>query len=250
MCREAVVCTASPLLSCRGWRHNSRVSLYCCRTGEGIFSDTLSGAESVEYRTTPLVEAIRRKMTGLILQESVAPTWEGYQARLHRCCLRWNACQCLRPCDAMAGCVEVPVFRVHLLAVRAMCCVLLQWRCDSCKFNQVRSLTRCGRFTALAFTLSDTITHSICSCARGCQNPGEQALCLVCSGRRPMLEPDLVKLSHVLVEDCLETILDCARATLGRGFTEVSSSHPIVKGERSQVRQSYARSSSDRVNFT
>jgi hypothetical protein len=60
-------------------------------------------------------------------------------------------------------------------------------------------------------------------------------MCLVCSGRRPLLEPDSVKLSNVLVEDCLETIMDCARATLGRGFTEVTSSHPIVKGERGQV---------------
>ncbi len=57
-------------------------------------------------------------------------------------------------------------------------------------------------------------------------------LCLVCSGRRPNLEPDPVKLSSVLVDDCLETVVDCARATLGRGFTEASSSHPILRGER------------------
>jgi hypothetical protein len=79
---------------------------------------------------------------------------------------------------------------------------LLQWRCESCKFNQ---------------------------------NPGVEPLCLVCSGRRPILEADPVKLSSVLVDDCMETVVDCARATMGRGFTEVSSSHPILKGEKSQV---------------
>ena len=61
-------------------------------------------------------------------------------------------------------------------------------------------------------------------------------MCLVCSGRRPILEADPVKLSSVLVDDCMETVVDCARATMGRGFTEVSSSHPILKGEKSQVR--------------
>ncbi len=44
-----------------------------------------------------------------------------------------------------------------------------------------------------------------------------------------------MKLSQGLVADCLSTLLDCARATVSRGFHEVQSSHPIAKGERGHV---------------
>ena len=47
--------------------------------GEGVFSDTLvSGSMEPQGRTTPLVEAIRSKMTAFILQEVAPLTWEGF----------------------------------------------------------------------------------------------------------------------------------------------------------------------------
>ena len=53
----------------------------------------------------------------------------------------------------------------------------------------------------------------------------------MCGRKRPPLDTDPMKLSEGLVNDCLTTVMDCARATLERGFREVESQHPIVPGE-------------------